>query len=122
MSWKTNVRKFPMCAKSYTVGPQEYIRPSPGVCGTNASFFPLRVLWRTISAIESTPALLESKTNSRFYLSLANPPIERQVAAQFASFRRLTRDSRFWDCSCYGDFLADSVQRVGRNCLYGERP
>src|SRR3989441_11208368 len=77
MSWNTKVRKFPMCAKSYTVGPQEYIRTSPAVCGTNASFFPLKVLWRTISVIESTPALLESKTNSRFYLSLANPPIER---------------------------------------------
>src|SRR3989441_13227600 len=85
MSWNTKVRKFPMCAKSYTVGPQEYIRTSPAVCGTNASFFPLKVLWRTISAIESTPALLESKTNSRFYLSLADPPIERHIAAQFPS-------------------------------------
>ncbi|PYU06399.1 MAG: hypothetical protein DMG33_08055 [Acidobacteria bacterium] len=33
--------------------------------------------------------LLESKTNSRFYPSLANPPIERQVAAQFPSSRPL---------------------------------
>src|SRR5713226_6890463 len=51
MSWKTNVRKLPMCAKLYTVGPQVYMRTSPGRRGTKDSLRPVSVFCNRISPI-----------------------------------------------------------------------
>ena len=41
---KANDLKLPICAKSYTVGPQVYIRTSPSFIGLNGCIFLFRVL------------------------------------------------------------------------------